>query len=450
MKTKAVASIMMLLFLANMLVVAIPIETTYACYLRRRHRKTFVVRPSGGDDTANIQDAFDAAVATGPRSTVQLTAGRFYCNNIFVENFHGTFRGAGKDVTIIDTLRGWDPALPGLTHTGLGVYLFFFGFDGGDIKISDMTFDITAEEPAKLWEWPWEPYENRYDVGNIVRIMGDANSAFERVGFRGHEGTYNETLNGNYYNVELAIVISDPQIYNPETDWVTCEPITGRHTVSRCSFEYVDESIDVACLVDGTVRIGGSPRKGNFIDGGALPLIFWDLSNSKLELSYNEIHAEGLIGMWISGGELSPCLPSKFFIHHNDIYVNGMTEVMWLMDFGVLSGADKTLNIVVFRNNIVLDTELGGIWGYGTDDVMVIHNKITGTGMAGIYMGVTGDPGDLCTGWKIIGNNVKDLDADEAHIWLGPDTRDCLVVGRKSTIVLDEGEDNILVGVTEK
>jgi hypothetical protein len=40
--------------------------------------RTFVVAPSGGDDTAAIQQAFNAAVAAGPGSAVRLTAGRFY------------------------------------------------------------------------------------------------------------------------------------------------------------------------------------------------------------------------------------------------------------------------------------------------------------------------------------------------------------------------------------
>jgi len=445
MKTKAVASIIMLLFLANILVVAIPIQTAYGY----PSKKTFIVSPTGVDDTANIQAAFDAAVAAGQGTTVQLTAGQFYCNNILVEGFHGTFTGAGKDVTMIDTLRGLDPTEPGLEHIGSGIFLFFFGFNGGDIKITDITFDITAVEPAELWEWPWEPYENRWDVGNIVRIMGDANSAFERVGFRGHEGTLLE-LNGNSYNVELAIVISDPQIYDPEIDDVTLEPITGTHTVSHCSFEYIDESIDVVCLVDGTVRIGGSPHERNFIDGGALPLIFWDLSNSKLELSHNEIHAEGWVGVSISGGELSPCLPSEFFIHHNDIYITGTTDAMAFMDFGSLFGGDKTLDIVVSHNKIVLDTEWGGIWGCGAQDVKIIGNKITGTaGLAGIYMSMEWW-GDLCAGWKIIGNDVKDVDAVwGAPIWLGPGSSDCLVVGREGTTVLDEGTDNKLVNVIE-
>ena len=57
---------------------------------------TITVTPSGGDDTAAIQAAFDAAVQAGPGSTVQLTAGHFYTNDILVQNFRGYFKGAGK------------------------------------------------------------------------------------------------------------------------------------------------------------------------------------------------------------------------------------------------------------------------------------------------------------------------------------------------------------------
>jgi len=80
--------------------------------------KTFSVHPSGGDDTANIQAAFNAAVKAGPGSTVQLSAGHFYTNNIVVKNFDGSFRGAGEGRTTIDCLRGLDLSLPGATEVG--------------------------------------------------------------------------------------------------------------------------------------------------------------------------------------------------------------------------------------------------------------------------------------------------------------------------------------------
>ena len=76
--------------------------------------KTFYVHPSGGNDTANIQAAFNAAVKAGPGSTVQLSAGHFYTNRILVPNFNGTFKGAGQGKTVIDCLRGLDSSLPGV------------------------------------------------------------------------------------------------------------------------------------------------------------------------------------------------------------------------------------------------------------------------------------------------------------------------------------------------
>ena len=74
--------------------------------------RTFVVAPSGSDDTAALQQAFDAAVAAGPGSVVKLTAGKFYTNEILVDGFDGCFTGAGMHRTVIDTLRGLDPTLP--------------------------------------------------------------------------------------------------------------------------------------------------------------------------------------------------------------------------------------------------------------------------------------------------------------------------------------------------
>ena len=67
---------------------------------------TITVTPSGGDDTAQIQKAFDKAVEAGPGSTVRLTAGHFYTNNILVQNFSGCFKGAGEGETHHRLLRG--------------------------------------------------------------------------------------------------------------------------------------------------------------------------------------------------------------------------------------------------------------------------------------------------------------------------------------------------------
>ena len=65
----------------------------------------FTVSPTGVDDTANIQCAFDEAVPAGPGSTVQLEEGTFYLSrDIVVLNFDGSFKGAGKGVSIVQNL----------------------------------------------------------------------------------------------------------------------------------------------------------------------------------------------------------------------------------------------------------------------------------------------------------------------------------------------------------
>jgi len=59
---------------------------------------------SGTTDWQNIMNAFSAA---GPGSTVQLAAGTFYLHkSIVVLDFSGTFKGAGKTATIIQTAPG--------------------------------------------------------------------------------------------------------------------------------------------------------------------------------------------------------------------------------------------------------------------------------------------------------------------------------------------------------
>jgi len=114
--------------------------------------KTICVPYTGKHDyTSEIQKAFDAAVKAGPGSIVQLGAGHFYANNIVVTNFDGTFRGAGEGRTVIDTLRGLYPNGRGVTETGNpGYYLLFFLFRGGDVRVSDLGFDITATSPAAM------------------------------------------------------------------------------------------------------------------------------------------------------------------------------------------------------------------------------------------------------------------------------------------------------------
>jgi hypothetical protein len=425
------------------------------------HERTFVVHPSGGDDTATIQQAFAAAGAAGPGSTVQLTAGRFYMNNILVQGFRGRFVGAGMHRTMIDTLRGLDPSLPGVTlmdepeNPGVELtgWTFLIGFLSSDVRVSGMTFDITAAEPSEVWGEG--PYAGQTNVSDILVFMRDSDSAVDRVGISAHAGD----MNG--YNIEGALVIADTG---------------GTHTITRCCFSG-NNGPEIVNLDGAKLTIGGSPAMGNRIDMYGACSFFNDLSHSIVEISHNRLRAFTGAGVWVSQTAAAPQPAPLYDIHDNGILaaqaaatdgsggVWGAAGVM-LEDDTWMDGVPSCLRAVVCHNRIALDNggRAGGVDGLGAQGVRVMGNHISGTGIAGIDAGTDiyaafGGPWNLpapADGWRIIDNDVRDLHllndygGPSAPIWLGTASTRCLVVGRgcKPTGVLDQGTDNILINAS--
>lgn len=430
-------------FILSMAIVTVPVQALSP--------KVFTVSPSGGDDTANIQAAFNAAVAAGRGSTVKLTAGHFYCGNVYAENFRGTFKGAGRDLTVIDTPRGLDPTVPGLP-TGADGYPFVFCFRNGDFKITDMTFDITAYEPAENWDWPWAAFGPiLFNATDVIMILGNANSRVERVRFIGHEGTF---VDGDVpYNVESTIAILGAT-GNSEDGEVFGGPVSGRHIVTDCFFEHVDVGVRVSYLVNGKMTITHS----TIIETTSAAFLY-DLVNSIVETSFNHIEVNSFVAIWcwqgLVGGMIGldsypgplPAM-SLLLIHHNTIHATVVGEAIDVWDWMPLLTSVKTLDAIIFSNDIFLDTSGGGICGLGVQDAKIINNRITGTAFVGIYSAGELFGGIPATGWVIIGNTFKGFTPwpDYADIWLDAYTSQCIVVARKGTTVLDEGINNIIIG----
>ena len=473
--------------------------------------KTFYVHPSGGNDTHNIQRAFDRAVKAGPGSTVQLSAGRFYANNIVVAGFRGTFEGAGKGRTFIDTLRGLKETLPGLglpvdpadPTSFLAPAPIFFAFDGGNVRISDLTFDITAPDPAVESTYYGVP-QNRVDT--VVLVTGSACSAFDHVGFVAHPSLPGFTSDGLPYNVNQCIWIVGRVTVDPSGNWVMpTTPVGGIDTVSSCSFRNVPHGV-IESVFDGRLTVGGSPCTGNrFVNEGQNAFTIYGAGGTSTVFSYNVVddtavpndetqqcgvaslqpdNSTGLQpwprrvviahntmrGCWESvfawqsdDGSGGPAWPVHFFIADNRITTtHSGDEGMFLEDDSLApgGGGGKTLDAVICGNHIVLNNTInGGIDGCFVNDAMVLGNRISGTGLAGIFVG-TPASGDTApnsdSGWRIIGNDVSGVTADgsyygvtSAPIWLGTGATHCLVVGGKApTRVLDQGTHDILINVT--
>jgi hypothetical protein len=384
---------------------------------------TFIVSPSGGDDTTNIQAAFDDAITAGPGSTVQLTSGQFYMNEILVENFYGNFLGAGVGLTKIDVLRGLDPGAPGVS--GFMGTPHIITFYGGDVYISDLSFDITPYEPAEPWGPP-PPDGWWYDILSPILITGDINSQIENMLFTGHAGTAlyepdHPLYSVKSYNVRVGVIYGGGLT------------TTGSHVITKCDFDSIWLGVSAFGLMDCDLTI-----KSNSIKDNAIGIINAECDNSKIEISQNEIETTYFGGIWIMQPPPRES-PSKWFITHNTIKVLSLdADGIALMDYS----PTKSLEAIVMHNKIILeDVNWGGIWTFGLQDAFISNNIIRGTGDYGIVCA-------FAYNHLLLGNNVQNLNAFWAPIVLIY-ASECIVVGGSTkTNVLDiAGSNNIIVGM---
>ena len=419
--------------------------------------KTFYVHPSGGDDTHNIQKAFNAAVAAGPGSTVQLSAGHFYTSNIVVKNFKGCFRGAGEHKTFIDCLRGLDPSLPGVTNNGLDPTLFFFS--GGNISVCAMCFDITAASPAEPWQSFFNPGTTSDYLGIIVGVTGDVvSSAFDRVAFITGTGS------DSGYDADVALYIggTGPADANglPTTFWHA----SGSESVRDCYFSGHD-GVQIMGLTNGRATV-----TDNVITGYSFGCLLFDNVHSTVAVCHNQMSCSGGENFYLSqgwqanfgaGAPLPPLPAPHYLIADNHMLATGTAGGLWVEDDSPLYSAPDRLDASIAGNTIDLENEGNdaGLDGLYAQDIWFVHNRIYGTGLAGIDVGALsflGYPSAPASGWKIIGNDFSGLTAtgdqlggvSTAQVWLGPDADHCLVVGCGPTTVLDQGTDDTLINVT--
>jgi hypothetical protein len=424
--------------------------------------QTFTVHPNGGNDTADIQAAFNKAVKAGPGSTVQLSAGHFYTNRILVHNFRGTFKGAGEgsNGTVIDCPRGLDPSRPGVivkAEPDVLAFPYLVCFDGGNVGVSDMSFDITALSPV-------DPEANGGSdaLVTIVFVTGNASSAFARVGFTSGAGS------DAGYNADQDLIFVGYTPRDANGNAVRFPALRGSESVRGCSFVGGHDGLVEEGLTHGSLTVSR-----NVFDTAILNCGLLDNSASQITVCDNQMQCSGwanvvLVQGWEAGGagdaSLLPPMPApQYLISGNHILCTGGDCGVQVQDQSCLYSAPFRLKAAIADNTITLDNAgwdggIDGIWGQG---ILVTHNRISGTGLAGIDVGAVAalfgaTPGP-CSGWQIIGNDVSGVTATAdqfgvptAQVWLGSEASNCLVVGGCApTKVLDQGTKDILINVTK-
>jgi hypothetical protein len=253
-----------------------------------QHGRAITVLPTGVDDTANIQCAFDSAVAAGV-GAVQLEKGTYHIRQIVVNNFKGTFTGAGAQQTVLTNL-------PNLYVTLMNVYYQapsttnpwpnLFSFVGGDFLVSDMAMRITGTAPTTGWSIFGSP--TIYALGNGIAVLGTtANAVFSRVDVEGQYAP-NPFYNYNLFNgINFEGFIGQVQL-----------PLFGSFVVQNSTFRLVGSAAAVANVADASVLISHNNIQDVF-DGMDLQ----GMLNTRFEFSFNTVEGASIGGYLYDGPE---------------------------------------------------------------------------------------------------------------------------------------------------
>ncbi len=384
--------------------------------------RTFTVLPTGGDDTGNIQAAFDACAASGERCTVQLGTGTFHTAQVVVRGFHGTFRGMGEPWTVLEAL----PDLPVVFDflrlpSRENPYPMLFVFIEGTFAISDMT--ISEPWPEPLVEWlPCADCPTMHAMHSVVTATGgDVEVTVRHVTLVGAPGDcpWNglNTINGI---IAMALLMAPGG-----SDITDILPVHPTFLATDNAFYTVGSPLGFENTVGARVS-----ARDNVFDTTDYPFGFIDAADGVFEFSHNvarNVFLGAAVQAWQGMNtffELFPFgVPSRLIVTDNDLQVTNIAQGVLLLDYGEFSGYARTLDAVITGNIIRTDeTSLEGVLGVFQRSTLVAGNEIVGPGPVGVRLygshgaivgnairgGGIGVLVQGSTGVRVDGNEVRD------------------------------------------
>ena len=326
------------------------------------------IRPTGVDDTANIQCAFDTAVANGSGTNVHLGIGTFYTAQIVVNDFVGSFTGSGIHQTQLVNL-------PNLYVTPTDMYFqppsaenpwpTLLAFVNGDFSIADLSVQITGEEPTTGWSIFGIQPPIKEMAGAIYILGTQTNAVIENVGIYGETVDNPDSWWG--YNLINGIFFEG---FIGETP----VPISGSFEVYHSNFKQMAGGTPLVNLVNAEVTISHNQFEDVFdaVDGG-------DFVDSTVTFSNNKVSAT--VGLNFYNVFSAEDANTTFIIMENTF--SGNTGVLFENTFG----ADNKC--------LILDNKMSRIEGTGislnagTKDCFVVADRtsITDLGTDNIILG---------------------------------------------------------------
>lgn len=405
-----------------------------------------VIDPAGPMyDTENLMAAFAQAKESGPGSIVQLAEGEFYLDKIDIYDFRGTFKGSGKDKTVIHTVPGGIDI--GITSPYIETNPFFIEFHGGDITVSDMSFEILDNNPAQAFDcWNGEIVTF---LAAIIRVSGSspenntADSKFQNLRFI---GKLVNLFAFTPYNVDNCIELGGGN---------ATYPLGGKHVIQNCEFNTSETGIITLGLTKGNLTVGGNPEQGNSFANENTGFGFMAGANMNVKVSNNKMEAiQSLAGIFIDqedipadfndGVVLDAC---DILIQNNVIELAGPNpDAIAIYDIAGYLDPAKQSKFHIQGNLLKLS---GGyqsaINGCCIVNANVLQNIISGNSVLGFYIW------GISTGCEFKFNDFSQFNPDWLmDIWLTQDTYDNKVICETDkTSVYDASGLNVIKGPAE-
>jgi hypothetical protein len=331
------------------------------------------VKVTSIDDTANLQCAFELAVAAGPGQTVRLLRGTYHTGQIVVNGFHGTFTGTGTKNTVVTNL-------PDLYVTPVdsnvnppsadNPWPSLFTFVEGDITISSLAIQIEGDHGTTGWSiFGISP--PIIELAAAIIIIGDqANAVVDHFLLEG-EPMENSVFG---YNMINGIFFEGwfPSVESPTP------PISGSFTVIDSTFRSAGAATPVESLSGASVLI----TRNNYEDVySAVESI--DVLNSNIVFSHNKVN----------GAHLGFAFYPFTYPETNNVNFLVMNNIIQASVGISIDPAPGTGNTCLIKgNNVQHSTDLGIYLGPGTKGCVVVGNgnkaNVVDEGTGNIITGV--------------------------------------------------------------
>ena len=334
--------------------------TTLTSFHANNH--TIIVKPSGHDDTKDIQRAFNACVSYGPGCTVALVKGTYHTAQIAVAGFQGNFVGAGQGLTVIQALPNlhlpsttpfW-AAMPGSSNP----WPVLFAFVGGTTAISRMTIVEPYTSPTH-GKWT-EPAAPNILGGNYTALFAavviTGNAAWAGVDHLSLFGATGDAFGFNMlFGVGYAGVLLPKAWTNPYSNRI---PLTGAFTVTESLFERSLYAVSIENVVNAPIDVCY-----NTATHVATSVFMSDMSNSALLVCKNHgVGSDGYSGVIaLQAATRTDLLPSTVYVIDNTLVGRDAANTLAFADLGPTysPAVPSTLTVVAIGYVLRLNTSCG-------------------------------------------------------------------------------------------